>query len=109
MSEKKAENEKRVNEVPTLLIGDKVLVMKTNAGIADRILKFSNDRRNLEVSQFLQSHIEILAEIFGATAQEISEKVDLGVVVSKFLDCLEYTARHLFQSSIEETSAGVGK
>lgn len=92
MEKFQAENENTLKP-PTLLLGEKTLKMKTSAGVANEILKFSDERRKLEVDNFLQRHIEIIALAFGTTADEVKEKVSLGVVVSKFLDCLEYVAR----------------
>lgn len=78
---------------PTLLIGDRQLEMNTSVGVTSEILKFGDERRNLEVDNFLQRHIEIIALAFDATPQEVKDNVPFALLITKFLDCLEYVAR----------------
>lgn len=86
-------------QLPMLLMADKILEMDQSSKTADLILKFSNERRKLSVDNFIARHIEILAQIFKVPSKEIALKVDLPTIISKYLDCLEFTARAISKAA----------
>ncbi len=84
---------------PTLHIDGKVLTMSKDIGTAQKILAFSESRKTLEVDEFCNGHIELIADIFGTTPEEIKTRLDLPTVILKYFDCLEFTARELTRAA----------
>ena len=80
---------------PLLFIGKTAREMDTSAKTAEIILAFSEERRKLGVDKFLTRHIEIIAQIFKISEQQIKRDLDFKTLVGKYLDCLEYVAREL--------------
>lgn len=84
---------------PTLHIDGKVLTMSKDIGTAQKILAFSESRKKLEVDEFCNGHIELIADIFGTTPDKVKTRLDLATVILKYFDCLEFTARELTRAA----------
>lgn len=96
-------------EKPKLQINGKEIEMLGNAGTAQEILKFSNDRKKLSVENFLESHIKMVAKAFGVSAEEVSNSITLAEVVETYLKCLEYVARVIYNVANGDNGDGENK
>lgn len=96
-------------EKPTLLLGEEVKQMNNSVGVASKILKFSNDRKNLTIENYLEEHAKIIAAVFDTTAEEVKSKVPFALLITKFFDCLEYTAKVICNAADQVESRTFGK
>ena len=80
--------------VPTILLSDgTLLTLDTTTKAAIAILQFAEDRRKIDIGEFLPKHIETLAQVFNTDKDTISRNLTPAEVIKTFLECLTYIAK----------------
>ena len=83
-------------EVPTIITETvttmQILEMDTSTKSAIAILQFADDRRKIDIGEFLPRHIETLAQVFNTDKDTIARSLTPAEVIKKFLECLTYFA-----------------
>ena len=79
--------------VPTILADNKILTLDTSTKSTITILQFAEDRRKIDIGEFLPRHVETLAQVFNTDKDTISRNLTPAEVIKTFLDCLTYVAK----------------
>ena len=78
--------------VPTILADNKILTLDTSTRATITILQFAEDRRQIDIGEFLPRHVETLAQVFNTDKDTIARSLTPAEVIKKFLECLTYFA-----------------
>ena len=79
--------------VPTILADNKILTLDTSTKSTITILQFAEDRRKIDIGEFLPRHVETLAQVFNTDKDTISRNLTPAEVIKTFLECLTYVAK----------------
>ena len=91
--------------VPTILLSDgTLLTLDTSTRATIAILQFAEDRRKIDIGDFLPRHIEILAQVFNTDKDTIARNLTPAEVIKTFLSCLTYVANVLSRTAREYAS-----
>ena len=91
-------------EAPTIIADNKILTLDTSTKAAMEILQFAEDRRKIDIGEFLPRHIKTLAKLFGTDEDTISRNLTPAEVIKTFLEVLTFTA-HAFTRIAKEYSS----
>ena len=79
--------------VPTILADNKIFTLDTSTKSTITILQFAEDRRKIDIGEFLPRHVETLAQVFNTSTDTISRNLTPAEVIKTFLECLTYVAK----------------
>ena len=95
-------------EIPTIIADNKILKLDTSTKAAMEILQFAEDRRKIDIGEFLPRHIKTLAKLFGTDEDTISRNLTPAEVIKTFLEILTFTA-HALTKIAKEASKPNGR
>ena len=81
-----------MKSVPTIIADNKILELDTSTRATIAILQFAEDRRKIDIGEFLPRHVETLAQVFNTDKDTISRNLTPAEVIKTFLQCLTYVA-----------------
>lgn len=87
---------------PTLNLNGKTYEMKNpKAKIWRLMLQFEQNKKDIDISLFIKSHCEILAQLFDLDADEIEDKAALEDITKTYTECFAYVMQLITKKTKE--------